>query len=174
METEYTETFSNKGTRNEVRMRVVNRLSLETPGTGKNNLAQRFKYYTETLADGNRIYLRRPASLHNGFDFLVRVENYNFNVGGERSNNAPKHSNIIEDLTDKKKESPLDYIQLIKYLEGIYLCKIEAEVIPSIGFSGGYSVELLGKVCKWLFIEQDIRYWNYSGRGMLWDEIKKL
>lgn len=24
------------------------------------------------------------------------------------------------------------------------------------------------KAIKWLFIEQDIRYWNYSGRNMTW------
>ena len=32
----------------------------------------------------------------------------------------------------------------------------------------GLNVELLVKVLKWLFIEQDIRCWNYSGREMLW------
>ena len=27
------------------------------------------------------------------------------------------------------------------------------------------------KTIKWLFIEQDIRYWNYSGRNMTWSII---
>jgi hypothetical protein len=29
------------------------------------------------------------------------------------------------------------------------------------------------KTIKWLFIEQDIRYWNYSGRDMLWSGVPK-
>ena len=65
--------FSNEGTRNEVRMRVVDRLALEEAGTGKDENASRYIYYVETLADGNRVYLQRPANLHNGFDFLVCV-----------------------------------------------------------------------------------------------------
>jgi hypothetical protein len=65
--------FSNLGTPNEVRMRVVEKFSQEAKGRGKQNLASRYTYYVETLSEGNRIYLRRPAFLHNGFDFLVCV-----------------------------------------------------------------------------------------------------
>lgn len=43
-----------------------------------------------------------------------------------------------------------------------------------IDFVSGYSSELIIKTLKWLFIKQDIRYWNYSGRDMLWDGIKEI
>lgn len=92
--------FDAVGDRNKVRMEVVNELSKEEPGQGKKDLASRYTYYVETLNDGNRIYLRRPANLHNGFDFVVCVENYNFNPGG-RKRNYPKHDDIISDLKIK-------------------------------------------------------------------------
>lgn len=71
---EITYNFSNSGTRNEVRMRVVEKLAEEEPGIGSGNLASKYIYYVEQLSDGNRVYLQRPANLHNGFDFLVCVE----------------------------------------------------------------------------------------------------
>ena len=48
-EFEITHNFSNEGTRNEVRMRVVELLSTEDPGTGNGNNATRYTYYVETL-----------------------------------------------------------------------------------------------------------------------------
>jgi hypothetical protein len=38
--------------------------------------------------------------------------------------------------------------------------------LKDVKFQSGFSVELILKVLKWFFIEQDIRDWNYSGRGM--------
>lgn len=94
--------FSNEGTRNEVRMRVVELLSTEEPGTGKGDNATRYTYYVETLQNGDRVYLRRPANLHNGFDFLVCVENHNYALPGERRRNNPKHTDLKDDLIAKK------------------------------------------------------------------------
>ena len=34
-------------------------------------------------------------------------------------------------------------------------------------FHKGLTLEMLLKILKWLFIEQDITYWNYDGRQML-------
>ncbi|MCL2774590.1 MAG: DNA adenine methylase [Oscillospiraceae bacterium] len=169
------EIFSNAGTRNEVRMRVVNKFSDENPGTGKDNLASRFTYYVETLSDGNRIYLRRPANLHNGFDFLVCVENYNFNSSGNRTRNFPKHDDIIKDLQAKKEESSDTYRQLFNVMERVYSCNdVLDDEYGGINFNTGFSADMILKTIKWLFIEQDIRYWNYSGRDMLWQGIPRL
>lgn len=60
-------------------------------------------YYVEKLKDGNRVYLKRPANLHNGFDFLVCVENTNYATQGNRYRNYPKHEDIAKDLKNKKK-----------------------------------------------------------------------
>ena len=66
-----------------MRMRVVDKLATEKPGIGNGDLASKYIYYVETLKDGNRVYLQRPAHLHNGFDFLVCVENTNYAEDGK-------------------------------------------------------------------------------------------
>ena len=161
------------GDRNKVRMSVVNELSKEKPGKGKYELASRYTYYVETLSDGNRVFLRRPAYLHNGFDFVVCVENHNFNPSG-RIRNYPKHDDIINDLKLKKAENKFQYEKLFAILESVYNCKEIHQKEMMCDFSSGLSSELIIKTLKWLFIEQDIRYWNYSGRDMLWNGIKSL
>lgn len=166
--------FSNEGTRNEVRMRVVNKFSQEIQGKGRGEYASRYTYFVEELKDGKRVFLRRPANLHYGFDFVVNVEGINFNKDG-RKRTSPKHEDIIEDLIIKYNESKSLYDKLYNLMEKIYLCnEIEYSLCEEIDFNNGYSTEMILKVLKWLFIEQDIRYWNYSGRDMLWNSIYKI
>ena len=99
---EITKFFSNSGSRNEVRMRVVDALAAETPGTGNGEDASKYIYYVETLNSGDRVYLQRPANLHNGFDFLVCVENANYALPGQRRRNYPKHEDLAADLQAKR------------------------------------------------------------------------
>lgn len=166
---EITTWFSNEGSRNEVRMRVVNRFATEPPGTGNGDRASAFTYYVEQLIDGKRVYLQRPANLHNGFDFLVCVENTNYAKPGERRRNFPKHEDIYEDLMLKKNENCDMYTMLYDLLERVFECHdVTEEEIASINFTVGLPIDHIVKVVKWLFIEQDVRYWNYSGRGMTW------
>ncbi len=162
--------FSNSGTRNEVRERIIAEFIKEMPGTGNGDNQSKYLYYVETLNDGNRIYLERPANLHNGFDFLINVENINFSTTNRIKYN-PSHDNIFSDLQVKKAESPEKYAKLYKLIEDVYNC----EEIPEIdlSFNTGYPVDLILKVAKWFFIEQDIRYWNYSGRAMFMSGVPK-
>lgn len=150
-------------------MRVVNKLSEEQPGTGKDNLASRYTYYVETLNDRNRVYLQRPANLHNGFDFLVCVENTNYACLGQRRRNYPKHDDLYDDLLLKRTENSELYEQLYDILYKIYECHdVTENEYKHITFTSGLPVDHIIKTIKWLFIEQDIRYWNYSGRAMTW------
>ena len=125
--------------------------------------------------NNKKIYLQRPANLHNGFDFLVCVDGVNFNFGG-RPRNSPKHDDIIDDLRKKKIENPIDYKTLIEHVEKIYNCTsdIDNELLTKLKFKNGFEPDLIVAILKWLFIEQDIRYWNYSGRAMLWEGINKI
>lgn len=176
--TEYiiTKSFSNIGTRNEVRMRLVEELSKEDPGNGRDEKASRYTYYVEKLLDGRRIFLRRPANLHNGFDFLVCVENTNFAEEGKRKRNFPKHDEIVNDLLMKKSACPQQFFRLMNMIEDIYLCRknYQASDFKFFSFSWGFSADLIALTLKWLFIEQDIRYWNYSGRAMLWVGLSQM
>ncbi|WP_294427178.1 DNA adenine methylase [uncultured Streptococcus sp.] len=165
-------TFSNKGTRNEVRMRVVNKFSQENPGLGSGEDASKYKYFVETLETGDRVYLQRPANLHNGFDFLVCVENMDYSEPGKRKRNFPKHTDFGKDLQIKKDENPEMYKKLYDLLHKVFSCEdVSDNEIEALTFKKGYPVDQIVKTMKWLFIEQDIRYWNYSGRNMTWGVV---
>ncbi|MBK5127852.1 DNA adenine methylase [Streptococcus parasanguinis] len=171
-----TKSFSNIGKRNEVRMRLVEEFSKEIPGNGKHEEASRYTYYVETLLDERRIFLRRPANLHNGFDFLVCVENTNFSKKGKRKRNFPKHDEIVNDLLLKQMNSPEQFNKLLSMIEDIYFCRknYQASDFQCFTFNQGFSADLIALTLKWLFIEQDIRYWNYSGRAMLWQGLSQM
>ncbi len=167
--------FSNQGTRNEVRMRVVEKLAQEEPGTGKGDEASKYIYYVEKLNDGNRVYLQRPANLHNGFDFLVCVENINYAEPGKRQRNYPKHDDLGCDLLLKRQENLEMYKKLYSLLRDVYDCKDVSDMdMKDIEFKNGLPVDHIIKAIKWLFIEQDIRYWNYSGRNMTWGLVPEI
>ncbi|EKA01412.1 DNA adenine methylase [Streptococcus sp. GMD4S] len=171
---EITYSFSNSGTRNEVRMRVVEKFSQEEAGVGRGNDASKYKYFVETLESGDRVYLQRPANLHNGFDFLVCVENMNYSEPNKRKRNYPKHTDFGLDLQKKKESDPEMYKKLYDLLLKVFECEeITDSEIRAITFNIGYPTDQIVKTIKWLFIEQDIRYWNYSGRNMTWGVIPK-
>ena len=164
--------FSNEGSRNEVRMRVVDVFSKEIAGVGKGVSSSRYIYYVETLKSGDRVYLQRPANLHNGFDFLVCVENTNYASKGKRRRNFSKHDDLKEDLKKKKKENHKMYAKLYVLLEKVYECHdVDDDEMENISFKKGLPVDHILKTIKWLFIEQDIRYCNYSGRDMTWSIV---
>ncbi len=167
--------FSNEGTRNDVRMRVVNKLASENPGTGTGDGASRYLYFVEILNSGDRVYLQRPANLHNGFDFLVCVENTNYALVGKRRRNFPKHEDLNQDLLAKKQEDPEMYARLYGLLKRVFECQdvLDTE-IDEVIFDCGLPVDHVVKTMKWLFIEQDIRYWNYSGRNMTWGIVPPI
>ncbi len=165
--------FDNNGDRNSVRKRVIEEFLKEKAGTGKKEKASKYEYQFETLSNGNHIILTRPANLKNGFDFLIRVSKYNFNTSGRFRNN-PKHDNLIDDLKLKKNNEPKKYRILYEKISKVYQCENVISEELKIEFKEGLPADLTVLVCKWFLIEQDIRYWNYSGRYMLFSNIPEL
>lgn len=169
---EITQYFSNSGARNEVRMRVIDAFSREVAGKGKGDLASKYTYFVETLKSGNRVYLKRPARFHNGFDFVVCVENTNYAQAGKRWRNYPRQDDIIADLKRKRRNNSQMYSRLYLLIDKVYnCCDVTDDEMEDISFAVGFPVDSIIKIVKWLFIEQDIRYWNYSGRAMLFSAI---
>ena len=169
---EITQFFSNEGSRNEVRKRVVEKLFKEEPGSGRGEEASHYMYYVETISTGDRIYLQRPANLHNGFDFLICVENQNYSKPGKRKRNYPKHDDLIADLQEKKESDPAMYEKLYNLIKRVYECHdVSDKEINEVSFNVGFATDHVVKVFKWFFIEQDIRYWNYSGRAKTMQEV---
>ena len=64
------------------------------------------------------------------------------------------------------------YKKLYDLLHEVFTCEdVSDNEIEALTFKKGYPVDQIVKTMKWLFIEQDIRYWNYSGRNMTWGVV---
>jgi len=151
--------------REELRKILVSQFLEEEPGLGTGSNASRYRYNVETLSDGRRIYLSRPAYLKKGFDFRINVERTVFQTRQE----YPKHDDIFDDLRLKRQENAAMCRRLHQAIERVYNCEDPEDILPEytdIKFNEGHPVDLILKVIKWFLIEQDIRDWNYSGRRM--------
>ena len=151
-----------------IRSFLLNRWILEEP-----NL--KYRYFVETLVDGNRIYLERPGRLNKGCDFVIYIENHI--VWKNRNDKPPAHEFIITDLYMKKNAlSCLEWNLLLAGIESIYSCTpfyvayTNCNHLPVVG----EPYELILKTLRWLFIEQDITYWSGSGRSMLYNGIMEI
>lgn len=170
--TEISVNIDNSGSRNEVRKRILEYFLQEVPGKGNGALASRYNYVVKDLEKEGRVILTRPANLKNGFDFLIRVEGINFDTENKRRRDYPKHDEIISDLNFKKNSQPKEYLKLYILIQKIYKCEnVSEDEMAEILFNDGYDIDMLIHVIKWFFIEQDIRYWNFSGRDMLMSSI---
>jgi hypothetical protein len=161
--------------RNDLRKIVIDRFIKEKAGRGNQENTSKYRYIVENLSSGNRVYLTRPVPLNKGFDFIIHVENCIFMNGKDN----PRHSDIIESLKKKKKTDIKAYGKLLQALEDVFNCEDPDDIYPKYSkylppISKNLSPELILKVVKWLFIEQDIRYWNWSGRYMFMDGIRSI
>ena len=164
---EITKFFSNSGSRNEVRMRVVDALAAETPGTGNGEDASKYIYYVETLNSGDRVYLQRPANLHNGFDFMYALKTPTMLCRGSEEGTSPSTKTWLWIYKQKAENEEMYAVHGL--LRRVFECEdVSDDEMDSNPFSTGLPVDHILKAIKWLFIEQDIRYWNYSGRNMTW------
>lgn len=158
--------------REELRNKAVQKFLSEKGGYWKDGRKHvtRYKYFVEKLKSGKRIFLLRPTFLNKGIDFQVWVEK----MDGEKDK-RPSHKDVFYDVNIKQKENPKEIPLLIKAINKVWECKEPDNVLKEIklSYKNGFEPELLLKILKWLFIEQDITYWNYDGRGMLKMAIDK-
>src|SRR5438045_1236769 len=101
--------IAHKGTRRQIRERVIREFLKEHPGSGKKELASRYTYLAESLGDGKQVLLKRPTFKH-GFDFVVRVPEINFGMGQKRRRYNPSHKDMINDLENKRALNPGLYV----------------------------------------------------------------
>ena len=173
MEHELNLDTSNINSRQAMLKFLYNTFASEEPGN--DNEVSRYNYIVETLQDNvnSTIYLRRPAPLNKGIDFTVNSNYYRFQAGRKRVR-YPSHRNIFELLSIKKEENEDLYVdKVIPTISRIYtIDNITDEEYNIQGFSSDYPIELILKLLKWLFIEQDATYWNKSGRQMLYSALQ--
>lgn len=144
----------------------------ELAGTGKDSKASRYEYTVETYGNYG-IYLKRPTRLNKGFDFTVNVTGVYFKKNRRYSN--PSHSDIINALTACRDEFPEDYKNIKDAIIRIYNCEdVSLDCITAAfrDYDGNlHPIQIILLAVKWLFMEQDCAYWNYSGRKMLMDAL---
>lgn len=168
--------------RNNLRERALKIFLQEQPGTGVKEKTSFYRYDVENIENGDVVYITRPVALNKGFDFVIHVSNHTF------SNNKdyPKHDDIFNDIKNKIAFVENDLEDILKkdmycMFEKIYYC-VDAKLTEenfelsdkSFDNLPGFSLEMLMKVIKWFFIEQDIRYWNWSGRKKFWDSLVEI
>ncbi|MDQ7057064.1 MAG: hypothetical protein Q9N62_00790 [Ghiorsea sp.] len=153
------------GTKSDIRSFLLNTWIQENSRT-------KYRYFVETLESGAQIYLERPGRLNKGCDFVIYIEGYILYQNG--NDKPPKHDFIIADFAIKKKQlSDKQYKHLLKAVKAIYDCKPYCDAenyvcdLPKVGVE----YEVLLKLLRWFFIEQDITYWAKSGRDMLFNAI---
>lgn len=109
--------------------------------------------------------------MNKGFDFTVHVNGMYFKK--KRIRTYPSHDDIIGCLTTVKSNySPRKYKIVRQQIEEIFDCQhpnvYETKGIFFEDYNGDdRPIAIILLAIKWLFIEQDITYWNWSGRNML-------
>lgn len=128
----------------------------------------KFTYPVEILKGGNQLFIVRPGHKKN-FDFKVDVlEDYGIGKGS--------HKEVAADLRKKKRENKIKFKKLFEVISEIYYCS-ENDVDEILNkysglerlFKKGANVEVILKVIKWLFIMEDIVYWDNEGRSFLYN-----
>ncbi len=163
------------GDRAQKRKALISCFLNEVAGTGRNENTSRYQYNVERYGDYG-IYLRRPTQLNKGFDFTVNVEGMYFKKNRRYSN--PSHQDIFDALTYCSNTYPREYDAVKNAIMDIYNCEdtdlsqIQARFIDYEG--NEHPIQLILLAIKWLFMEQDCAYWNYSGRRMLFEGLKEF
>ncbi|SKA98309.1 hypothetical protein SAMN05443428_12820 [Caloramator quimbayensis] len=166
----YYRTLKVYGTREEIRRQVITAFLDEHPGSGKGENCSKYIYNVETLSNGDSVFLKRPATLNKGMDFTVHVEKLKFREKG--MTDMPSHKNVIEDLIKKKDSNPIEYEKVKIMIDKLYKChQVDENEYTNLLFNTGFPIEAILKSIKWLFIEQDVTYWNWSGRNMLYSAL---
>lgn len=162
-------------TREEARRKVVLKFLNENFGT--KNDTSKYEYIVETY--GNyKVILKRPARINKGFDFIVWTLGIYYKTGNKRRHQYPSDkedipfilTNVKQNIGDRAYKPIKTIIRKIFRLKSFNISRVKG-----ITFSDGDGIdrplEILLLTIRWLFIEQDITYWNYSGRAMLMNHL---
>jgi hypothetical protein len=132
-----------------------------------------FRYKVEGLPNGGELFIARPGHKKN-FDFKVDVIK-SFGIG------EGSHKEIANDLRGKRQENPKKFVCLLDVLTEIYKCsennidkllKLKKYIGLNKSFKNGAKTEFLLKIIKWLFIMEDIVYWDNEGRAFLFNFLR--
>lgn len=162
------------GNRSQKRQALISCFLNEEAGIGRGDDASRYQYNVESYGDYG-IFLKRPTQLNKGFDFTVNVQGMYFKKNRRYSN--PSHNDIFEALICCRNECPDEYDAVRDAIVSIYECDdIDLSHINAyfLDFEGtAHPIQIILLAIKWLFMEQNCAYWNYSGRRMLFEGLSE-
>ncbi len=152
--------------RNEIVRKVVNTfIKTEYQKKGK---GVTFRYPVEKLPGNRHLFIARPGHKKN-FDFKVEVTE-------EMGLKEGKHEQVVLDLRVKKQCNPQEFEDFLRAVEEVYHCSENDidRLLPRYSnlkgaFDTGAEVEVILKILKWLFIMEDIVYWDVEGRAFLYN-----
>ncbi len=170
--------------RKNIRDEVIELFKSEEAGTGRKEKSVRVRYCVEKTCNNEIVYLQRPTRLNKGFDFTVNVKKYKFKAPTEknpkRETTTPRHDSVYLELQAINKQNKKHSVLMGEAIERIYNCEDPSEILKDGKIAqlkncyiGSVEYETLLKTIKWLFIEQDITYWSFSGRAMFKNDIDK-
>ncbi len=127
-----------------------------------------FRYPVEKLPSNRPLFITRPGHKKN-FDFKVEVTE-------EMGLKEGKHEQVVLDLRMKKQRNPQEFEDFLRAVEEVYHCSENDidRLLPRYSnlkgaFDTGAEVEIILKILKWLFIMEDIVYWDVEGRAFLYN-----
>lgn len=175
-----------------LRDQILAEFMVEPPGIGRGVESSRWIYCVEDGCLDSKIYIQRPAVLNKGMDFIVSITRpMSFFAPTEndtlRTTSTPRHDSMYFPIAHIRDTDMQQYNLLLIYLKTVYLChnatKIEKTYLREFSkiyeYSPTKNVKLkidcltIARTIKWLFLEQDVTYWNWSGRKMLWNALSE-
>lgn len=159
-----------------IRIEVAKLFTLEEPGIGKGENCSKYHYIVEHYGEYS-IVLKRPTGLNKDFDFTVNISGMYFKKNRRYSN--PSHNDIFKVLNYVKNNYEREYDIVAKQIINIFqINEYSFKVLENVVFPDGDGIlrpiAIILLAIKWLFIEQDITYWNWSGRNMLYNHLIEM
>lgn len=134
-------------------------------------------YEVETLADGRKVCITKPGGkrvwgrmqIH---DFMVWIQDEPKNELWRIS-----HEEIFDDLENKMNQNSIEAKKVILALKRVHAGEEPEEILsenPCLGRSlQGYAPDLILKVYKWIWGQEDCNYPNGEGRDRSMNAIMK-
>lgn len=155
--------------RNEIVKKVVN-IFIENEYHQKGK-GVTFHYPVEKLTNNKYLYISRPGHKKN-FDFKVEIT-------AEMVLEEGKHDQIALSIRDLKSDNPKKFKSLLQAIETIFHCKendvdklLKKHVDLKQPSKTGVVPEIILKILKWMFIMEDIVYWDVEGRAFLYNYLQ--
>lgn len=161
--------YTHEQNRKKIRDEIIDLFKSEKAGTGNGSNSTRIIYCVEQVLS-EIIYLKRPAPLNKGFDFEIHTKSYQFNG---KIKSRPSHKDIFNLLKNIKQINMQLFQSIQSHIDNIYNCD-DSSINTANGQINNLDLKVLLYLIKWLFIEQDITYWSFSGRAMFYQGLKSV